>query len=313
MPLPPWTPDLSTLDLLLSVAELGSVGRAAAAHGISQPSASARLAHLERRLGVELLTRTPRGSRLTPSGEAVVAWARAVVAAAGELADGVRTLRADQRARLRVAASLTVAEYLMPQWLLVLRRRHPELEIAVSVHNSSGVIEAVTAGAADVGFVEMPTLPPGATAVRVGDDRLALVVAAAYPLAARARSGIRPGDLLDQPLLLREPGSGTRDTFLAALRAAVGEAVGEATGERADSGLPHALELGSTTTIVATARAGGGIGVVSARAVEAEIAAGTLVELTVRGLELSRPLHALTPGARPTPFAAELIALARAG
>lgn len=306
MPLPPWTPDLPALDLLLSVAELGSVGRAAAAHGISQPSASARLAHLERRLGVALLTRGPRGSRPTPAGEAVLAWARTVVDAAAALADGVATLRADQHARLRIAASLTVAEYLVPQWLLTLRRRHPNLEVAVSVHNSAGVLEDVRTGAVDVGFVESPTLPPGLAAEHVGDDRLALVVAAGYPLAARARDGVRARELLDQPLLLREPGSGTRDTFLAALRDAVGDAVVE-------GGLPHATELGSTTTIVTTARAGGGIGVVSALAVAAEIAAGSLVELRVADLELARPLHAVVPGRPAGDLAAELITLARAG
>ncbi|HWS37293.1 MAG TPA: LysR family transcriptional regulator, partial [Actinoplanes sp.] len=110
MPLPPWISDLPALDLLISVAETGSVGRAAQAHGITQPSASARLAKLERRLGVPLLVRSRRGSLLTPAGEAVVAWSHGVIDAAQTLADGVRTLRADRQARLRVSASLTVAE-----------------------------------------------------------------------------------------------------------------------------------------------------------------------------------------------------------
>ena len=217
MPLPAWTPDLPALDLLLSVAELGSVGRAAEAHKISQPSASARLARLERRLGVSLLVRTSRGSSLTPAGEAVAAWARGVVDAAQALTDGVWTLRAGRRARLRVAASLTIAEYLMPRWLLVLRRSHPGLDIAVTVANSDTVCARVRTGRADIGFIEAPTVPPDLTNNIVGHDRLALVVAHDYPLASRAATGIAPRDLLDQPILLRERGSGTRDTFLHAL------------------------------------------------------------------------------------------------
>jgi len=291
MPLPPWISDLPALDLLLSVAETGSVGRAAQAHGISQPSASARLARLERRLGVPLLVRSRRGSLLTPAGQAVAVWTQQVVGAAHTLADGVLSLRADQAARLRIAASLTVAEYMLPAWLLGLRRTHPDTEISAEVSNSHGVCEMVRSGAADLGFVESPDIPADLSRRRVGADRVALVVSAGYPLAARAGQDLPIADLLEQPLLLREPGSGTRDTFLGALGKALG----------AMPSLPHATSLGSTTTILATARAGGGIGVVSARA------AGELVELRVPGLDLHRPLHAVWLGKRPSPLAEDLM------
>lgn len=299
--LPPWTPDLPALDLLLSVAETGSVGRAAAAHRISQPSASGRLARLERQLGVALLVRTRRGSTLTPAGEAVVAWARGVVDAAHSLTDGVQTLRADRSARLRVAASLTIAEYLMPPWLLALRRNHASLDVAVTVENSAVVCRHVAAGEADVGFTEQPVVPSGFSHERIGSDRLAIVVSPRYPLAARASTGVAARELADQPLLLREPGSGTRDTFLHALDQALGRV----------PLLPHATELGSTTTLLATARAGGGLAVVSARAAAADLAAGTLVEVAVPELDLERPLHAVWLGSRPTNLAHELILLAR--
>ena len=291
MPLPPWISDLPALDLLLSVAETGSVGRAAQAHGISQPSASARLARLERRLGVPLLVRSRRGSLLTPAGQAVAVWTQQVVGAAHTLADGVLSLRADRAARLRVAASLTVAEYMLPAWLLGLRRTHPETEISAEVSNSHGVCEMVRSGAADLGFVESPDIPGDLSRRRVGEDRVALVVSAGYPLAARAGQDLPIADLLEQPLLLREPGSGTRDTFLGALERVLGS----------PPSLPHATSLGSTTTILATARAGGGIGVVSARA------AGELVELRAPGLDLRRPLHAVWLGTSPSPLAEDLM------
>lgn len=302
MPLPQWTPDLSTLDLLVSVAELGSVGRAAQAHGISQPSASSRLARLERQLGLALLVRSPRGTALTPVGEVVITWARVVVDAAGKLSDGVATLRADQSARLRVAASLTVAEYLMPQWLLALRRRCPEIDVAVAVENSHGVCASVRSGVADVGFIESPNAPSDLTAEQVSTDRLALVVARGYPLAARAKRALRPGDVLDLTLLLREPGSGTRDTFLQALSAALGGAAPR---------LSHAIELGSTSTIVATARAGGGVAVVSSRAVAAELTDGRLVEIPIADVDLARPLRAVWRGRWPSRPSQEMIKIAR--
>ncbi len=277
------------------------MGRAAAAHQISQPSASVRLARLERQIGAALVIRGPRGSALTLTGQAVLAWARPVVESAHRLSDGIATLRSDRSARLRVAASLTIAEYLLPTWLLLLRRSHPDLETAVEVVNSQGVVEHVRAGVADVGFVETPEAPQRLSAARVGQDRIALVVAANYPLAARARQPLWHRDIVDQPLLLREPGSGTRETFLTAL----------GVGTREHPSLTHTIELGSTTMIVATALAGGGIGVVSARAVEREIAAHNLVELRLDGIELHRPLHAVWAGQHPAPLVAELIEIAR--
>lgn len=308
MPLPSWTPDLAALDLLMSVAEQGSVGRAAAAHHISQPSASTRLSRLERQLGVELLVRTSHGSTLTPAGEAVLAWAGSVIDATRVLTDGVLTLRGEEHARLRVAASLTVAEYLMPLWLLTMRRGHSSLDVAATVANSQDVCARVRAGRADVGFVEMPFVPAELSSQVVGTDRLVLVVAPTYPLAARASTGVPVRDLLEQPLLLREPGSGTRDTFLHALAAAL--QTGDPPPHGREPALPHATELGSTTTIVATARAGGGIGVVSARAVATELADGRLVELGVPGLALQRRLHAVWQGKRLTNLAHELVLIA---
>lgn len=302
MPLPARTPELSTLDLLVSVAELGSVGRAAQAHGISQPSASSRLARLERQLGLPLLARSRRGTGLTPVGEVVIAWARLVVGSAHTLADGVESLRRNKDARLTIAASLTVAEHLLPRWLLRLRRAHPDLDVAVTVQNSHEVAAGVRSGAADIGFVESPQPPADLTSTLVGTDRLTLVAAPDYPLAARAQRGIPAHNLADLPLLLREKGSGTRDTFLHALAEALG-------GRPAET--PHAIELGSTATIVATARAGGGVGVVSARAVAAETAAGTLVELPTPELDLNRPLHAVWRGREPSALAYELVQGAR--
>jgi len=110
MPLPQPLPDLAALDLLVSVGELGSISAAAAAHQVTQPAASMRLASLERALGLRLLERVRTGSRLTPAGAATVEWAAAVLHGVGALLAGAAALRSDERSRLHLAASLTVAE-----------------------------------------------------------------------------------------------------------------------------------------------------------------------------------------------------------
>lgn len=143
------------------MARLGSLGRAAAEHGISQPAASARMRHLEGRLGLTLIERSPRGSRLTPAGALVADWAQAAVDAAAALDAGVTALRRERDSRIRVAASMTVAEYLLPTWLTALRASGPPAAVALRAVNSAEVAAAVLADSADVGFVEGPTSPKG--------------------------------------------------------------------------------------------------------------------------------------------------------
>jgi DNA-binding transcriptional LysR family regulator len=266
---------------------------------MSQPSASARLSRLERQLAVPLLVRSTRGSQLTPNGEAVLAWASSVIQSATALVQATQALREGADTRLRVAASLTIAEYCLTPWLLTLRRQHPRVHVGVNVANSHDVCQQVRSGQADVGFIESPEIPQDFTSTPVGSDRVSLVVSPHYPLAVRAGKGLHPHEIPDLPLLLREPGSGTREAFLAGLTAALRKPVN----------VPHAVELGSTSTIIATARAGGGVGVVSARAVAADLAAGTLVELEVHDLSTVRPLTAIWAGRLPTPLAGELVRL----
>ena len=194
MSLPDRVSDLVPFDLLLSVARLGSLGQAAAEHGISQPAASTRIRRLERRLGVPLIERSPRGSRLTADGDLVAGWAQAVIDAAAALDAGVTSLRARSDAVLRVAASMTVAEYLLPGWLTALRARDPATAVALTAGNSAEVAAAVLDDHADLGFVEGPDVPPGLAAQPVGADRLTVVVPPGHQW-ARRRSGVTAADL----------------------------------------------------------------------------------------------------------------------
>jgi molybdate transport repressor ModE-like protein len=174
MPLPMRVADLTGFDLLLSIARYGSIGLAARAHGISQPAASTRIRQLEALVGVPLVDRSPRGSRLTEAGALVADWARAAVDAAADLEAGVAALRAERDMHLRVAASLTVAEYLLPKWLAALRTVDPGTAVALSSGNSAEVAAQVLGGVADLGFIEGPDLPDGLHSRTVGHDELRL-------------------------------------------------------------------------------------------------------------------------------------------
>src|SRR5581483_341037 len=167
---------------------------------------------LERRLGLVLLDRSPTGSRLTQAGADVVAWAREVMIAMSRLLAGAAELRNAENGWLRVAASMTVAEYLMPRWLVTLRRELPELTVAVGAENSREVVELVRAGEVDLGFVEDPSTHPDLAELAIADDELVVVTGPAHPWAATDTPVTGP-ELGAVRLVLRERGSGTRETL----------------------------------------------------------------------------------------------------
>jgi DNA-binding transcriptional LysR family regulator len=285
MPLSKRTPDLESLDLLVTIADAGSIGRAAERLGLSQPGASLKVRALERRLGVAMLDRSTSGSQLTAAGSIVVGMARPLLALAADLASGVAVLRGEQHDRLDVAASMTVAEYLLPEWLVALHAELPETSVALQVANSAAVEELVRNHEAAIGFIEGMHAPRRLRSKRVCDDELVVVVGSAHRWAKRARP-ISAGELATTPLILREEGSGTRETL---------EQLMETHGGLARP----ALELASTTAIKAAVATGGAPAVVSHLAVRHEVAEGRLVRVEVADLLLRRYFRATWSAARP--------------
>ena len=111
-----------------------------------------RMSQMERRLGVTLLQRGPAGTRLTPAGRQIAALGRRVLTAAEAMMDGVAAVVAAEGPGLRVAASLTVAEHLLPGWISALHEESPDVVLAVEVTNSSKVLARIDSGGAEVGF-----------------------------------------------------------------------------------------------------------------------------------------------------------------
>lgn len=298
MPLGPSFPELASLDLFVSVVELGSVSRAAAAHGVAQPSASSRLKHLERQLGLTLLERSPAGSVPTDAGVVVAGWAEAILRSAHALKAGLSAFQAEQVGRLRIAASFTIAEYLLPQWLGRFAREHPGDSVALEVANSTSVIERLQAGTADLGFVETTSVADGLAEQLVGTDELIAVVAPTHPWANRRLVPVEA--LAATPLVTREAGSGTREAFEGALAAL-------------DLGPPTAiLELGSTSAVRSAVLDGNSPTVISRLAVAAELDSGSLVEIEVKDFTITRSLRAVWPQNQPLPtLAAQLLDLLR--
>jgi DNA-binding transcriptional LysR family regulator len=299
MPLSGHVPDLAAIEVLLAVARAGSFNAAAAEVGVSQQAISARIRSIEAQTGVVLVHRGPRGSELTQDGIVVAEWAARLLDVAAEFDAGLDTLRQVRRRRLRVSASLTIAEQLLPGWLVAFRaagagRTAEPTDIELTAVNSERVIGHVRDGQADLGFIEGPRVPSGLRTRTVARDELVIVVAPTHPW-ARRRSPLSPDVLAATPLVAREHGSGTRDALVAALRVVLGDGYHHA---------DPAISLSTTTAVRAAVLAGAGPAVLSSLAVREDLARGQLVSVRVGELELRRSLRAVWLGDRQPPAGA---------
>jgi DNA-binding transcriptional LysR family regulator len=293
------------------VGRQGSIAAAASVLGVSQQALSARMRTLERAMGVTLLARTPTGSHLTEPGRLVVGWAEDVLDAADRLEAGLRSIRSGVSHRLAIAASQTIAEHLVPHWLVELRAveqagveeaDYPPTVVELTVANSTGVLELVRDGKAGLGFIETPHLPSDLVTEHVRDDELLVVTAPGHPWASRRRP-LGLAQIAATPLVMREAGSGTRDTLTDHLAAQ-------------DPPLRPkiAMELGTSAAVRSAIAAGVGPGVLSRLAVRDDLVLGRLVAVEVAGPPLIRQLTAVWRPDDPLPPEGQrLLAVATAG
>jgi len=300
--------DLGALRALREVGRRGSIAAAAAVLGVSQQALSARMRTLERATGVTLLARSPGGSHLTEQGSLIVGWAEDVLDAADRLEAGLRSMRSGVSHRLAIAASQTIAEYLVPHWLVELRNseqasaEQTPTVVELTVANSTRVIELVRDVKVRLGFIETPQLPTDLLTAHLRDDEMLVVTAPAHPWARRRRP-LSLTEIAETALVMREAGSGTRVTLTDHLAA-----------QHPPLSARIAMELGTSAAVRSAIAEGVGPGVLSRLAVRDDLVLGRLVAIEVEGPPLKRQLTAVwRPDLDPLPpEGARLLAVAKA-
>ncbi len=266
------------LTIFQAVAETGSFSRGAERLCVSQPAVSQQVAEFERALKARLFDRLPRGVRLTEAGELLLGYARRLSALEAEAERALAELHGLERGHLRVGASLTIGAYVLPPVLGAFRRQYPGVELALEIANTEAVQRMVGEGTVDLGLTEGFADTPGLEATVFGEDELVAVVPPGHPLLAGG--AVTAARLCEEPLILREPGSGTR-------------AVVEREFGRRGLSVRPALSLGSTEAIKRAVAAGMGLAIVSRLTLELELETGRLAVLPLSDLTLRRPLHLL--------------------
>ena len=265
------------LAAFLAAYEVGTVQGAADALMLTQSAVTKRIQALERRVGAELFERSRTGVAPTRLGQTIYAPAKEALGQLQIVALAAQAARAGDSHELRLSASLTVGEFLLPAWLSAFRASRPEVHPQLEVVNSIAVLAAVRGGRAEIGFVEGGSTPVDLDTLLVARDELVVVVAAEHPWSRRR--AIPVSALVGESYLTRERDSGTRAVATAAL------------AEHGVSLEPR-LEVASTQSLkrmIATS----GFSILSRLAIVEEERAGTLVGCELRGVDLSRDLRAV--------------------
>jgi DNA-binding transcriptional LysR family regulator len=263
--------------------ESGTVRAAADALNLTQSAATKRIRMLERRVGAPLLERGPCGVAPNELGRLLYPEAKHVLVALGA-AERVVAEQASGETALRVAASRTVGEFVLPGWLAAFRISGGGGRVELDVRNSPDVLAAVRRGEVDIGFVEGTDPLRRLDVLTLVHDEIVAVVGARHPWARR--HAISASELSGEPFLTREQGSGTRS-------------VAEAGLARVGVTLNPRLEVASTHSLKRAVR-DGGFTLLSRLTVEIEDT-GTLAALRVRGADLTRDLCAVRVSDRALP------------
>ncbi len=266
------------LRLLTAVIDSGGFSRAAAAMDLSQPAVSHQLKALAGAIGTPVVEVVGRQVRLTQAGGLLYDHAKRILAEFEAAGSGLDELRGLRRGRLRVAGDTTVGIYVLPDLLGAFRQDHPSLQVQLAVDNRQGVYRRLVAG--EVDFVvsgrrwDDPTIPLVVRPFLANE--LIAIASVRHPLAGR--ESVTLAELAAQPFIVREPGSGTRETAEEALRAA-------------GLSVRPVMELASNGAIKRAVARDLGVSILSRYATALEIRIGHLAELSVESFPLRRQWH----------------------
>lgn len=278
------------------VASTGSITGAAEKLFVSQPVVSRQVRELEARLGLTLLERMPRGVRLTEAGQILQQYADRMFSVQRQAQSVLESLRGLQFGRLKLGASTTIGNYLLPPVLAEFAHRFPEIDVSLEIANTEIIHNRLFEDQIDLGFTEGFPGDGDLVSEVLLRDELVIVAPAGYRFAGKAPVPL--AHLCGQPFVMREVGSGTRAVFEEELRA------------HGDIKLSRVLSIGSPEAVKRAVIAGAGLAVVSYLAVSAELKAGILTRIPVSDMSLKRPLYRVElPYKQPSPALKAFIAL----
>jgi len=278
---------LKDLETYLEVIQCGSFSEAAKKIGVSQSAVSQQITALEKEFSTNLIIRgIPGVLSLTPAGELFFAHAKNIFEEYQALHNDIAVIQNSVKGSLNLGASAIPGNYLLPEIILAFREQYPDVDIRLNVANTRDITRKIFNGECEIGFIGAAREHSGYQTKVWVEDRILLAVHPNHPFAKKKSISIN--DLRNQPLILREEGSSTRQTIERSL---------------SECGLPISeckvvLVLGSTQGVYNAIKKGLGIGFISSFASKTD----DLVEVKIDDLLLTRNLYVVYDSERANTF-----------
>jgi DNA-binding transcriptional LysR family regulator len=272
--------DLRQLEIFCKVVELGSFSKAADAVYLAQASVSERIANLERMVGVKLLDRLGRQVVPTKAGELL--YKHAVL-----LLDMKRTARLEmedflgvKQGEIHMGGSTIPGEYILPKVIGSFNEKYPSISVVLNIADTREIESRVLEGALELGVIGSKRSHKSLRYQELWKDELVLAIPAKHRWARKKVVSL--AELFEEPFIMRELGSGTLQSMEASLRDPESKAAGS---------LYVVARFGSSTAVKEGIKAGLGVSILSARAIDTELKTGILIALKVKGLPMHRSFY----------------------
>jgi DNA-binding transcriptional LysR family regulator len=272
--------DFRHLETFCRVAEVKSFSRAADDLFLTQPTVSGHILSLEKSLSLRLFDRTGREVRLTKAGEVFLRYASKTLTIRKDLLNALSEFSQGIRGELSLGASTIPGEYLLPKLMGDFKKDHPHFTLSLKIADTKEVVEYVLQGNVELGMIGAKVSHPSLYYEKYEEDEIIVIAPSGHPLARKKRVDLE--DLLKEPWIIREEGSGTQMAVDKALRR-------KGKSLRAFNVV---TEMGSTSSMKEGVKARLGLAFISARAAEEELNQGLLSRIAVEGMEsISRQIY----------------------
>jgi len=271
--------ELKYIEIFCAVAELKNFSKAAQALHLTQPTVSIHIKSLEDEFSTRLFDRMGRTVLLTQAGEILYRYAKEIVQLKDDARLAMEKLKGTMSGRLVIGASTIPGEYILPPLLARFKDSYPEIFPALKIGDSSDIYKSVLEGEVDVGIVGAAIRDTNIVSKKFLDDELVLVSSATLK-----SSILDTGALKEIPLLVREPGSGSRGTLEKHLKK-IGLAIED---------LNVVAEVGSSQAVIQAVESGMGMAFISRFSVVREIKNKVLKTVPLKGIEIKRNFYIIT-------------------
>jgi LysR family transcriptional regulator, transcriptional activator of the cysJI operon len=257
------------------VVDEGSISQAARLSYVSQPAVTRQIHQLENYYGALLFDRTDGTMKVTEAGKMLYPYAKTIVHDFKRSKEVIKQAMGEYEITLHLGASFTIGEYLLPSLLGRFKKEIPEMKVTLTIKNTPNVLEDLANDVIDLALVEGLVENESLLVEKFADDELILICSPEHPWAGK----VQVDELLNERMIMRESGSGTRLVVENILRK-------HGILEKING----YMELGSTQAIKGAVEAGLGISILPRLTVARELDLGVLKEVDIEGVTIKRNL-----------------------